>query len=90
MPLTVRVTVAFVLIDDMINSVMILVYSAKVHCYMHRRKDVNDAPVLRLDWTKTGDEKVIGRTLENTFKRRDFSLKPKIVKLTTVSGADYQ
>lgn len=34
-----------------------LVYDAKVHCYMHRRKDVNDAPVLRLDWVKTGDKK---------------------------------
>ena len=69
---------------------MMLVYSAKVHCYMHRRKDVNDAPVLRLDWVKTGDEKVIGRTLENALKQRDFSLKSEIVKLITISGADYQ
>ena len=67
-----------------------MIYAAKLYTRVQVRKDVNDAPVLRLDWTKTGDEKVIGRTLENTFKRRDFSLKPKIVKLTTVSGADYQ
>ena len=67
-----------------------LVYGAKVHYYIHRRKDVNDTPVLRLDWVKTGEEKVIGRTLENAFKQRDFSLKSEIVKLITVSGADYQ
>jgi len=51
---------------------------------------VNDAPVLRLDWTKTGDEKIIGRSLENTFIQRDFSLKSEIVKLITVSGAENQ
>jgi len=67
-----------------------LISATKVNTHVHVRKDVKDAPVLRLDWTKTGDEKVIGRTLENTFIQRDFSLKSEIVKLITVSGADYQ
>ena len=67
-----------------------MISATKVNTRVYVRKDVNDAPVLRLDWTKIGDEKVIGRTLENTFKRRDFSLKSEIVKLITVSGADNQ
>ena len=67
-----------------------MIYAAKLYTRVQVRKDVNDAPVLRLDWVKTGDEKVIGRTLENALKQRDFSLKSEIVKLITVSGADYQ
>ena len=65
-------------------------YATKVKTRVHGRKDVNDAPVLRLDWTKTGDEKVIGRTQENAPKQRRFSLKSEIVKLITVSGAENQ
>ena len=67
-----------------------MIYAAKLYTRVQVRKDVNDAPVLRLDWTKTGDEKVIGRTHENAHKQRDFSLKSEIVKLITVSGAENQ
>ena len=67
-----------------------MITATKVCTRVHVRKDVNDAPVLRLDWTKTGDEKVIGRTLENTLSQKDFSLKSEIVKLITVSGTENQ
>ena len=90
MPLTVRVTVAFVLIDDIICSLMF--YATKVHRRSSVWKDVNDAPVLRLDWTKTGEDSGHQSlvALQKSEKCAVLLLKPKIVKLTTVSEADYQ
>ena len=49
-------------------------------------------PCLRLDWVKVWEAHwapVIGSTKKSK-KSAVLLLKPKIVKLTTVSGADYQ
>ena len=69
-----------------------MIYAAKLYTRVQVRKDVNDAPVLRLDWTKTGEDSGHQSlvALQKSEKCAVLLLKPKIVKLTTVSGADYQ
>ena len=69
-----------------------MISATKVNTRIQVRKDVYDAPVLRLDWMKTGDDSGHQSlaALQKSKKSDVLLLNPKIVKLTTVSGADFQ